>query len=183
MTQHLNHDELLATLDDVRNSPTDGGTLELIVQRPAPNERVVLDEGELTQGEGLSGDSWNVRGSNRTDDGSSHADMQLNIMNSRFLAAIAGSADRMALAGDQLIVDLDLREENLPAWTRLAIGNAVIEVTDQPHAGCSKFTERFGLEAHRFVNGEIGSPLNLRGINARVVTPGSIRRGDTIKKI
>ena len=180
---HLTRDQLEAGLDDVKASPADHGTLELIVQRPAEDMRVVLEEGRLTTEEGLAGDNWNQRGSARMDDGSPHPDMQLNLMNSRILAHIAGSAERMALAGDQLIVDLDLSETNLPAWTKLAIGESVIEITDQPHNGCAKFSRRFGVEAHRFVNSPIGKELHLRGVNARVVTPGPIRQGDTIRKI
>jgi len=180
--QHLDRDELDATLEHVRASPAEG-TLELIVQRPAVDERVVLDEARLNTDEGLEGDTWNQRFSKRTDDGSPHPDMQLNIMNARILAAIAQSPDRMQLAGDQLIVDMDLSEANLPAWTKLAIGDAVIEITDQPHNGCAKFSQRFGVEAHRFVNSEVGKELHLRGINARVVTAGTIRSGDTIRKL
>lgn len=58
-----------------------------------------------------------------------------------------------------------------------------IEITDQPHNGCAKFTRRFGLDAHRFVNSALGKELHLRGVNARVVTPGTIRTGDTVTKI
>ena len=149
----------------------------------AVDERVVLAEARLTCEEGLEGDTWNQRGSKRTEDGSPHPDMQLNIMNSRILGAIARSPERMPLAGDQLIVDMDLSEANLPPWTKLAIGEAVIEVTDQPHTGCAKFSQRFGVEAHRFVNREVGKELRLRGINARVVTAGVIRQGDPIRKL
>lgn len=109
--------------------------------------------------------------------------MQLNVMNSRVCEMVAGSAERMPLAGDQLIVDLDLSEDNMPAWTRLRIGSAVIEITDQPHKGCAKFIQRFGLDAHRFVNSELGTKLHLRGVNARVLAPGTIRSGDTVAKI
>jgi MOSC domain-containing protein YiiM len=80
-------------------------------------------------------------------------------------------------------VDLDLSEANLPAGTRLVIGSAIVEVTDQPHTGCAKFVERFGLDAMKFVNSEIGRELHLRGINARVVQPGTIRVGDTVRRI
>jgi MOSC domain-containing protein YiiM len=80
-------------------------------------------------------------------------------------------------------VDLDLSEANLPAGTRLAIGSAIVEVTDQPHTGCSKFVERFGVEAMKFVNSDVGRELHLRGINARVVQPGTIRVGDSVRRI
>lgn len=181
---HLTADELTAGLDEVRRSPTDAGTLEMIVQRPAVDERAVLTEGRLRAAEGLEGDTWNVRGSKRTDDGSSHPDMQLNIINVRLLRHIArGDEARMPLAGDQLVVDLDLSEENLPPWTKLSIGEAVIEITDQPHLGCAKFSQRFGVAAHRFVNSEVGRELHLRGVNARVVQEGTIRPGDRIDKL
>ena len=181
--EHLTTEQLEAGLDEVRASPADNGTLALIVQRPENEVRVVLETAELNPLEGLAGDNWNQRPSSRTEDGGPHRDMQLNIMNARILAQVAQSPQRWALAGDQLIVDFDLSEANLPAWTKLAIGEAVIEITDQPHTGCAKFIRRFGLDAHRFVNSELGKTLHLRGVNARVVTTGTIRRGDTITKL
>lgn len=180
---HLTTEQLLAGLDHVKAAPADNGTLTMIVLRPAEDKRVVLEEGELNKEEGLAGDSWNQRGSKRTADFGPHPDMQLNLMNSRVCAMVAGSVERMPLAGDQLIVDIDLSETNMPAWTKLRIGSAVIEITDQPHEGCAKFTQRFGLDAHRFVNSDLGKDLHLRGVNARVVMPGPIRSGDTVAKV
>ena len=84
---------------------------------------------------------------------------------------------------EQLYIDLDLSPENLPPGTRLAIGTAVIEVTAQPHTGCAKFVDRFGLDAMKFVNSAVGKSLCLRGINARVVQPGAIRVGNVARKL
>lgn len=184
--RHRTADELEAFLPTLlAESPRDVGTLDLVVRRPAPFEREVLGEGELDLVEGLVGDGWRVRGSSRTPDGSAHPDMQLNIMNARLVAFLAGDPERRALAGDQLYLDLDLSHENLPAGTRLVIGDpaergAVVEVTPAPHTGCAKFVERFGAEAMRFVNSEAGRPLRLRGLNARVVVPGRVRPGDPV---
>jgi hypothetical protein len=175
--------ELEAGVDDVRQAPTDDGTLELIVRRPAENQREVLDEAELSETHGLEGDTWRTRGSSSTADGSAHPDKQLNIINSRAIALISPDESRRPLAGDQLHIDLDLRDDNLPPGSRLAIGTAVIEVTDPPHNGCKKFSERFGTEAVRFVNSPVGKELHLRGVNARVVQGGAIRRGDTVRKV
>jgi MOSC domain-containing protein YiiM len=129
------------------------------------------------------GDTWKDRPSTRTDDGTPHPDMQLNAMSARVVAFLAEDPERRALAGDQLYRDLDLSHENLPAGTRLTIGSAVVEVTDQPHTGCAKFTERFGLEALRWVNSDDGKRLRLRGLNAKVVVPGTVRPGDRVEKV
>jgi MOSC domain-containing protein YiiM len=96
---------------------------------------------------------------------------------------VSQDRSRWQLAGDQLYVDLDLSEANLPHQTRLAIGSAVIEVTAQPHTGCAKFVERFGLDAMKFVNEPEHKAMRLRGVNTRVVRPGVIRVGDTVTKL
>ncbi len=181
--KHLTMAEFEAGLDQIRQSPKDEGVLRLIVRRPRVDEREVLEEGELHPSEGLVGDSWKLRGSSRTSDGSSHPDMQLNIMNARVIALVAGDKDRWQLAGDQLFIDMDLSAENLPAGTRLALGSAVIEVSPQPHTGCQKFVSRFGRDAVKFVNSPLGKELHLRGINAKVIEPGMIRVGDLANKI
>jgi hypothetical protein len=181
--KHLTTEELQAGLDEIRRSPKDEGVLELIVRRPSVGEREVVEEGRLDVAEGLVGDTWSTRGSRRSKDGLAHPDMQLNIMNSRVIALVAQERERWHLAGDQLFMDLDLSAKNLPPGTRLAVGSAVIEVTPEPHTGCQKFVARFGLDAMNFVNSPLGRQLNLRGINARVVQPGTIRVRDIAKKL
>ena len=181
--KHLTFAELEAALPAALRSPKDEGTLELIVRRPALGRRDVLETGELDLSTGLIGDTWNIRTSTRTPDGSPHPEMQINVMNSRVIAMIAGEKSRWGLAGDQLYVDLDLSAENLPPGTQLAIGSAIIEVTAQPHTGCNKFVQRFGVDAAKFVNSPQNLQLNLRGINARVVVPGRSQTGDRVKKI
>ena len=167
-------------LDHIRDAPVGQGRLEMIVRRPALGEREVLEVGELDTVCGLVGDTWAQRSSRRTGDGSAHPDRQVTLVNARAVALIAGSRANWPLAGDQLYVDLHLGTEELPPGTQLRIGDAVVEVTDQPHTGCAKFTRRFGLDAMRFVNSDAGRRLNLRGINARVVVPGTISTGDAV---
>ena len=181
--RHLTAEELEAGLGHIAGSPADGGRVELIVRRPEPGEREELTEGTLDLDHGLVGDGWRTLGSRRTEDGSSHPDMQLKLMNARVAALVAVDPDRRSLAGDQLYVDLDLSERNLPAGTRLALGSAVIEVTDQPHRGCAKFSSRFGLAAFRFVSTKEGCLLRLRGLNAKVVVGGTVRVGDAVAKV
>jgi MOSC domain-containing protein YiiM len=170
-------EQLLAGLDHVRAAPADEGTLELIVRRPTTGEREVLAEGELDVGLGLVGDSWSERGSRP------NPKAQVTVMSARAAALIAGEREHWPPAGDQLYVDFDLSVSNLPPGTRLAVGSAVLEVSDQPHLGCGKFTQRFGEEAREFVNTPEGVALNLRGLNTRVVEGGAVRPGDAVRKL
>jgi hypothetical protein len=172
-------EELAAGLPDIERSPKDHGVLRLIVRRPRAGAREVLDEAQLDVAVGLVGDTWSVRGASR---GRQPRQTPLKVMNARAIALIAHSDDRWQLAGDQLYLDLDLSEANLPVGTQVALGSAVIEVTAEPHTGCRKFSERFGVDATRFVNSNEGRRLHLRGISAKVLQSGTIRVGDAASK-
>ncbi len=176
MEEHATTEELLAGLDHIRAAPADRGTVELIVRRPTVDEREVLAQAELDLVVGLVGDRWHLGASPIND-------AQLTLMNARAAQLIARSRERWPLAGDQLYVDLDLSVDNLPAGSRLEVGDAVIEITPVPHTGCAKFSARFGTNALKFVNKSPGRELRLRGVNARVVTPGPVRAGDAIAKV
>lgn len=167
-------------MEDILQAPADQGRLELIVRRPAEGEREVLDSGRLDLELGLVGDRWAARNVLATP---SYLAAQLTVMSTRVLAAIEPDRLRWPLAGDQLCVDLDLGFDNLPPGSRLAIGSAVIEISDEPHTGCAKFGSRFGSDAVRWVNSPTGRANRLRGLNARVVTPGTITVGDLIRKV
>jgi hypothetical protein len=169
-------DELRAGLDHVRESPREVGTLEMIVGRPAVDERILLASGELDVERGLVSDRWR-HGSKP------NPKAQLTVMNARAAQLVARDRARWALAGDQLYADFDLSPENLPAGTRLAIGSAVIEVSDQPHLGCEKFAARFGRTAREFANSPEGTSVSFRGINTRVVQSGTVHVGDTVRKL
>jgi MOSC domain-containing protein YiiM len=173
--RHLTTEEIEAGLPEIIDSPKDNGVLNLIVRRPKTDQREVLEMGELDPKKGLVGDRWGLK--------KAKVDSQLTLMNSRTVALLAQDNDRWALAGDQLYVDLDLTDENLPHGTQLKIGDAIIEITPLPHNGCKKFVERFGLDAMKFVNSPIGKKYHLRGIYAKVVQAGTIREGDSITKI
>jgi len=182
-TTHLSLTELEAGLDHIRQAPKDNGVLKMIVRRPAVDAREALSEGELHPLEGLVGDTWNMRVSKSSKDDQPNLYAQITVMNARAIELLAQSEERWALAGDQLYVDFDLSEENIPPGTRLAIGSAIVEVSAQPHTGCNKFSARFGVEAMKFVNSPEGKQLHLRGINSRVVRGGVIRVGDVVRKV
>jgi MOSC domain-containing protein YiiM len=172
---HIVRETLENGLEEIRSSPKETGTVELIVRRPAEEEREVLDEAQLDPVKGVVGDRWHARGSG-------HRDRQLTLMNARAAAVIAQDRERWPLAGDQLYVDLDLSGAHIPPGTRLEVGSAVVEVTEEPHLGCGKFSRRFGVDALKFVNSDVGRELNLRGVNARIVTGGAVRKGDVIRR-
>ena len=181
--EHLTTEVLEARLEEIRAAPADLGRIELIVRRPDEGRREVLAEATLDPAEGLIGDSWLARGNRRTPDGQADPDKQLTLMNARVAALIAVDPDRRPVAGDQLYVDFDIGQANLPAGSRLALGSAVIELTAPPHTGCAKFSRRFGRDALRFVNSPVGRELRLRGANARIVAPGTVRTGDEVRKL
>jgi MOSC domain-containing protein YiiM len=180
MTTYATPADLEAGLEHLRATPRDEGVVELIVRRPAEGEREVVEEAELDLAEGLVGDSWQARG--RSGGRPSNTNAQVTVMNARATALVAGDRERWPLAGEQLYVDFDLSGDHIPPGTRLELGSAVLEVTADPHTGCKKFNERFGLEALKFVNSPEGRELNLRGINTRVVQPGTVRVGDAMRK-
>ncbi len=182
---HQTPEQLEAGLDLVREAPTGAGSLELIVRRPAENERELLDQARLDSKVGLVGDMWSTRPSSSTPDGGPNPAAQVTVTSARAVALVAGGPDHMgwAPAGDQLYVDFDISKENLPAGARLAVGEAVLEVSEDPHLGCGKFARRFGVDALKFVNSEVGRALRLRGLNARVAVPGSISPGDRVRRL
>ena len=174
--RHLTREELEAGLESIRNSPKTDGVVELIVARPQPSAREVLDQARLDPDEGLVGDSWRLRVE------APDPETQVNVMNARVIALITQDKDRWPLAGDQLFVDLDLSDDNLPPGSQIEIGGAILQVSEQPHLGCGKFVARFGVDAMKFVNSPLGRQLHLRGINARVVRAGAVRVGDIARK-
>ncbi len=176
---HLTMAEMEQNLDEIRLSPRDEGRLSLIVRRPLSGEREVIDMAELTVEEGLAGDNWSTRSPGVP----LEPERQLTIMNARVAGLLAQDEGRWQLFGDQLYMDLELSEENLPTGTRLALGGAVIEVTAIDHTGCKRFAERFGVDAVKFVSSPVGKELRLRGIYAKVVQPGPIRAGDEVRKL
>ena len=152
----------------------DQGRLETIFIRPEHDSREELTEVSLSRAEGVVGDLW------KTNDPRT----QITLMNAKVLDCVCdGDRSRWELAGDQLIVDLDLSEDNLPVGQRLKIGETTVEVTEIPHTGCKKFVARYGTEALDFINAEERASLRLRGVYVMVIEEGVIKAGDTIEKI
>jgi MOSC domain-containing protein YiiM len=164
-----------AILDFVRASPRDNGALKLIVLRLPDEGRKTLEQATLSTERGVTGDQWGLKAHTNTG-------RQISVINARFLGAIAGSSERMPLSGDNLVVDLDLHEDNLPAGTRLWVGSALTEVTDHPHTGCVKFERRYGKEMLDLTYSPEGRALRLRGLFVRVIQGGEVCVGDIVRK-
>lgn len=180
---HLDYPELEAGLGEILRSPADHGRVDMLVVRPGRDLRELRSSVELTPEAGMVGDRWLQTNTRRLPDGRINPDTQLTLMNSRAAALIAGPQDRWPLAGDNLVVDFDLSVENLPVGKRLQIGDAELEVSAEPHTGCSKFSKRFGLAALKFVNSPEGRRLRLRGVYVWVVRAGSVAISGPIKKL
>jgi MOSC domain-containing protein YiiM len=178
--RHFTIDELEGRLPAVHGAPVEVGRVELVIRRPAEGRRELLDEATLDLERGVVGDRWSLGRSNGRPP---NLLAQVTLMSARAADLVAGEKERWPLAGDQLYVDLHLGGEELPPGTRLRIGTAVVEITDQPHRGCATFTRRFGLDAMRLVNSDDGVRLNLRGVNAKVVVPGTVTAGDRIEQV
>jgi MOSC domain-containing protein YiiM len=173
-------EDLDARLAELRVLPTDAGTLELIVVRPSEGERETPTTAEITIEDGLVGDRWEPL---VEANGSLGRETQLTIASTHLLGLIA-EPERWPLAGDNLLVDIGLDKGNLPAGTRLAIGDTVVvEISELPHTGCAKFSARFGSDALKFINSPEGRELRLRGLNAKVIVPGTIATGDAIRRL
>ncbi len=170
-------------LDVIREAPADGGRVEVLVLRIGPGQRNVVTEALIDIDEGVVGDNWRSRGSSSRPDGSANPDAQVTMMSTRVLAAIEPDRARWPLAGDQLLVDADLSIPNLPPGTRIAVGDAMLEVSETPHTGCSQFRARFGADALRWINSPVGRELRMRGVNTRVVRGGVVRVGDELRKV
>jgi MOSC domain-containing protein YiiM len=149
------------------------GRVDRICLRRGDGVHELIDTGDLSVEEGLTGDRW-VKKETRA----RHS--QLTVINTNVASAFAHDALESWESGDNFQVTLDIGEENLPAGTRLRIGEALIEVTAVPHHGCKKFRARFGADALKWVQMKANRPRRLRGLHAEVIEPGRVRVGDAI---
>jgi len=183
MSKHLSLAELEQHLPDILDTPKDNGELKLISTRPVSGERVLYDKIELTVEEGVIGDKWSYDCWLTLEDGSPDPEVQVTIINSRSINAIAQQQDRWSLSGDNFFVEMFLGKNNLKTGDRLKLGSSILEITEEPHLACLKFANRYGRDANRFVNSQRGRELRLRGIHAKIVSDGFACVGDKLSKL
>jgi hypothetical protein len=169
-SRHLPLEELERQLEKLA-PPRDRGRLALIVARGDDGSRQTPQRARLTPEGGVPGDAWQR-------DSAGDLDSQLAVMREDVGRLIA-NGQPLTLFGDNLIVDLDLSVANLPAGSRLRVGDALVEVTPEPHDGCLKYRQRFGKDALRLTAQH--RELRLRGVYWRVIGAGDAAVGDVIE--
>lgn len=171
-SRHRTLAALEAGLRGLPRSSADEGRLRLIVSRRADGTRALPTHALLTPEAGVPGDAWLRRPP-------FDPDAQLAVMR-HDVAELVANGQPLALFGDNLFVDFDLSDANLPVGSRLHVGGALLEVTPKPHNGCTKFRARFGQDALVFVSAKPTRSLNLRGVYWRVIAAGEVRVGDAV---
>ncbi len=183
MIEHASIETLESGLNHIRKSPADNGTLDMIVIRPEKKQRVTVGKCLLSAKGGAEGDHWAKGCWKSLPDGSPDPSVQITIMNSRCLELVAVTKEKWPLAGDNLIADLDLSENNLKPGQKISVGKAILEITDVPHTGCINFRDRFGIDALKFVSTKSAKELRLRGVYAKIIQDGEVHVGDQLRKI
>ena len=176
----------MLTIDDLEagwrgraNAPRERGTVRLICVRKGEGRHETPETVHISPGLGLVGDRWSQRGDGKDPDGYS----AVTLMNATVAELLTAGRQPLDAPGDNLHVDLDISVEALPAGTRLRVGTAVLEVSAQPHTGCSTFSGKFGLDALKWVSTPEGRQRRLRGVNCAVIADGQVRVGDAIDVI
>jgi MOSC domain-containing protein YiiM len=170
--RHLDGAALDAGVRALPAPALDAGRLALIVRRLPTGARETPREVRLSVEEGVPGDDWSRRPPRKPE-------AQLAVMR-RDVAELIANGQPLTLFGDQLFVDLDVSAGNLPAGTRLRVGESLVEMTAEPHDGCRKFQQRFGADALRFVQAKPTRHENRRGVYWRVIEPGLAHVGDAV---
>jgi hypothetical protein len=172
--------ELDAALPAVLAAPRDRGTIHLLCARPKPNARIFPQSLTLTRATGVVGDFEMSRPWLELPDGSPDPRIQVSIMPWQVLQLAWRDRDRVAHPGDNIAVDMNLTEANLPESTLLSLGSAVLRVSDVPNDGCVKWKVRCGRAAYDWITTPANLPLRLRGLFCSVEQDGDVRLGDTL---
>ena len=174
-SKHRTLTDLNAGLEALPAPPRDRGSVSLIVRRLPDGRRETPKTAHLSVEEGVPGDGWNRRPPR-------DPDAQITVIRMD-IAELIAAGQPITHFGDNLFVDLDITASSLPAGSRVQVGEAVVEVTPLPHNGCRKFKGRFGQDALILVSAPATRPENRRGIHWRVIEPGNVEVGSTLRVI
>ena len=173
-------EELAAALPRVLAAPLDAGPVRLLCARPKPNARTFPETLTLTRRDGVAGDFEMSRPWLELPDGSADPRIQVSILPWRVLELVWRERDRIAHPGDNIVVDMNLTDQNLPVGTLLSVGTAVLRISDVPNDGCVKWKVRQGKAAYDWVSTPANAHLRLRGLFCSVEQDGVVRLGDSV---
>jgi hypothetical protein len=151
------------------------GTVSLVTVRTDRGVHETPQRIRLSPDDGVVGDRW------KRDDGKLTS--QVSVMMTAVAELVGDGEQPLHMAGDNLLVDLDLGEAAVAVGTRWRIGSALLEVTPEPHTPCKLFSARFGVDASRWVAEPGHSARRLRGLMCQVIEAGEIAVGDVVEVV
>jgi hypothetical protein len=173
-------DELAAALPEVLQAPETGSAVEFLCLRPGYGQRDFVDSITVTRAHGIPGERWGTAPWLKLPDGTGHPGIQVSILPRRVLDLVWRDRETQLHPGDTFVADLDTSEANLPEGQLLAVGSAVLRVSEVFNDGCAKWKVRYGEAAYTWVRAPEHRHLRLRGVLCSVETDGVIRLGDPI---
>jgi hypothetical protein len=179
VTDHVTLDELMAALPGVLSAPKTGSAVELLCLRPDYGQRRFVDEMTLTKAGGIPGERWGFAPWLKLPDGTGHPGIQVSILPRRVLDLVWRNRENVVHPGDTFVCDLDMTEANLPAGQLLAVGTAVLRVSEVWNDACAKWKVRHGEAAFNWVRAH--KELRLRGVLCSIEQDGVIRNGDAVE--
>lgn len=179
----VTHAECEAGLSHVLAAPKDDVPIDILCHRIGYGQRSFPDSIHVSAAHGIKGerwlnDPWLVRADGRPD-----PRIQISILSKRVMDLCWRDRKNTVHPGDTMVADLDMSETNLPAGTKLRVGEAVIEVSNIFNTACAKWKARYGGDSLVWINRRAYQPLRLRGVLCRVVVDGEIRATDRIRKV
>jgi hypothetical protein len=172
-------EELESAWASLPPAPRAAGSVRALCVRREPGVHDSPDAVQVGVQDGVAGDRWSFGWQARDPERTA----QVTLMNAAVAELVAAGRHPLHEAGDNIVVDFDISAEHLPVGSRIRVGEAVLEVSEVPHTGCSKFAARFGQDALRWVNWRHWRARRLRGMNCRVVSGGTVRVGDVIERL
>lgn len=178
---HATMAELMAALPDVLAAPRTDAPIRTLCFRPGFNQRTFPDHLDLTVAHGIPGERWEKHPWLRLPDGRPDPRIQVSILPARVLDLIWRDRETTVHPGDTIVADLNCTTANLPLGTRLQVGTAVLEVSDEFNEGCVKWKARYGQAALDWVSWPGHPELRLRGILCSILQDGVVRVTDRVQ--
>ena len=183
MRDVITRSELDAALPFVLDAPKMETKVALLCLRPVRNQREFPAELRFTVKDGVVGDYGMTSPWLTLPDGTADPRIHVSILPQRVLDLVWYDPANVTFPGDTIVADFNVTLENLPVGTRLQVEDAELEVTNLWNEGCAKWKVRFGREAYGWTSAPEHEALRLRGIYCQIVKNGTVRIGDTLRRL